>query len=131
MFRVAAGTRAGQGTSVTLKLKEADPDGGLQDYTDEWVVRGLIKQYSDFVRYPIVMKVSRKEPEKDEEGKEKPDGKQITVVEDQTLNSMKAIWKRRAAEVEEKEYEQFYRHISHNWDRPRPPTSRSRVPIRC
>jgi molecular chaperone HtpG len=64
------------------------------------------------------MKSTREEPERDEEGKPKPDAPTRTVVEDRTLNSMKAIWRRKQQEVTEEEYADFYKHMSHDWEKP-------------
>ena len=117
-YTVAPGTRSETGTSITLHLKPADQDDGMPDFTDEWVLDRIVKQYSDFVRYPIRMKVTREEVERDDEGKPKQDVPTKTVVEDKTLNSMKAIWRRKQQEVTEEEYTDFYKHISHDWEKP-------------
>ena len=117
-FTVKRAERATPGTSVTLHLKPADEETGIADYLDQWTIQNLVKKYSDFVRYPIVMEWTRTEPETDDKGNPVPDGKQITTVEEKTLNSMKAIWKRRQQDVSEEEYEEFYHHISHHWDKP-------------
>jgi molecular chaperone HtpG len=85
--------RPAPGTTVTLHLKPVDEDDGLQDYTAAHVLRTLVKKYSDFVGYPIRL-----------------DG--------ETLNSMKAIWTRPAAEVGEDEYKEFYKHVAHDWTEP-------------
>jgi molecular chaperone HtpG len=94
------------GTTVTLHLKTADTEDALHDYTDEWVIRRIVKQYSDFVGYPIRMDVEHK------------DDKGETSIERETLNSMKAIWLRDKSEVTEEEYHEFYKHISHDWNEP-------------
>jgi len=81
------------GTTVTLHLKPRDEEDGLRDYTDEHVLRDIVKKYSDFVGYPIRLKGD-------------------------TLNSMKAIWARPKDEVTEDEYSEFYKHIAHDWHDP-------------
>ena len=81
------------GTTVTLHLKAKDEEDGLRDYTDEHVLRDIVKKYSDFVSYPIRLKGD-------------------------TLNSMKAIWARPKDEVTEDEYREFYKHIAHDWHDP-------------
>jgi molecular chaperone HtpG len=111
-------TRDTYGTSITLFLKPADTEDGLHDYTDEWVLKGIVKKYSDFVSYPIQMDVSRTEIPRDEEGKPIEGAEPQTIVERQTLNSMKAIWARPQSEVTEEEYNEFYKHISHDWNDP-------------
>jgi molecular chaperone HtpG len=105
------------GTSVTLKLKTTDSDDGLHDYTSEWTLKGIVKKYSDFVAYPIQMDVERTDHEYDEQGKI-VDGSSKTRIERETLNSMKAIWLRPAKEVEDSEYKEFYKHVSHDWNDP-------------
>jgi molecular chaperone HtpG len=117
-YSVAPTTKGERGTTVTLHLRPVDDEDGLPDFTNEWVLSGIVKKYSDFVRYPVRMKVTREEVERDEEGKPKPDAPKKTVVEDRTLNSMKAIWARRPQEVTEEEYHDFYKHISHDWEKP-------------
>ncbi|MFQ6394911.1 molecular chaperone HtpG [Nocardia sp. KC 131] len=104
---------APQGTSVSLHLKPADEDDHLFDYTQEWKLREIIKKYSDFIAWPIRMRVERTITEG--EGENAVDK---TIVEDQTLNSMKALWTRPKSEVSDEEYKEFYKHVSHGWDDP-------------
>jgi len=105
------------GTTVTLHLKESDTENGLQDYTREYTIRDIVKHYSDFVSYPIRMKVERREVERDEEGKPK-EGTEKVTFEDEVLNSQKAIWTRPEKDVSDEEYNEFYKHISHDWNDP-------------
>ncbi|MEV0373372.1 molecular chaperone HtpG [Streptomyces sp. NPDC050636] len=81
------------GTSVTVHLRPADEEDALHDYADEWKIREIVKRYSDFISFPIRMG-------------------------DDTLNSMKALWARPRSEVKDEEYQEFYRHISHDWTDP-------------
>lgn len=106
------------GTTVTLHLKPADAEDGLHDYTEDWIIRRIIKQYSDFVAYPIQMDIERSEIERDEKGEPIPGAKEKKTVTRETLNSMKAIWLRDKAEVTEDEYNEFYKHVSHDWNEP-------------
>jgi len=110
--------RDAAGTTITLHLKPADAEDGMQDYTEEWVIRGIVKQYSDFVAYPIQMDVERTEIERDDEGKPVEGAEEKKVVTTETLNSMKAIWLREAKDVTDDEYNEFYKHISHDWSDP-------------
>lgn len=110
-----------RGTTITLELKKRADDE--PDFTDEWVIRNIVKQHSDFVSYPIVMDVERDEPIPEGEQLKDKDGKTVgettrKVIKEETLNSMKAIWTRGQDEVSEKEHEEFYRHISHDWNPP-------------
>lgn len=91
------------GTSVTLHLKPADSEDGLADYLSESKIRQIVKQYSDFIRWPIRMATERADAE----------GEPTRDVD--TLNSMKALWARPRTEVTEDEYNEFYQQISHDW----------------
>jgi len=106
------------GTSITLHLKPEDSEDGLHDYTEQWKIREIIKKYSDYVAYPILMEIETKEIEKDENGMPKKDGKETVTRKDETLNSIKAIWIRPEKEVTDEEYTEFYKHISHDWQDP-------------
>ena len=96
-----------RGTDVILKLKE-----DCLSYLEEWELRKVVKQYSDFIEYPVVMDVTRSKPD--------PEDKEKTVSEtvEETLNSRKAIWLKDKAEVTEEEYKEFYKHISHDFSDP-------------
>jgi len=117
-YTLEAAERAEPGTSVTLHLRPEDAEDGLKDYTAEWVIRDIVKRYSDFVAYPIKMNVTRTEVERDKDGKPKAGAEPKTTTELETLNSMKAIWLRAKDEVAEDEYKEFYKHISHDWNEP-------------
>jgi molecular chaperone HtpG len=92
-YTLEAAERSGAGTTVTLHLKPKDEEDGLKDYTQAFVLKDIVKRYSDFVTYPIRLK-------------------------GETLNSMKAIWARSKDEVTEDEHREFYKHISHDWNDP-------------
>ncbi|WAC93416.1 molecular chaperone HtpG [Mycobacterium sp. Aquia_213] len=103
---------APQGTAVTLHLKPEDTEDELHDYTSEWKIRSLVKQYSDFIAWPIRMEVERRTPAEEEGGDE------VVTIETETLNSMKALWARPKDEVSDEEYKEFYKHVAHAWDDP-------------
>lgn len=95
--------RAECGTTVVLYLREPSDDD--KNYADEWVLRDIIKKYSDFIAYPILMNCSKWKDKQETE-------------EEEVVNSQKAIWCRPDAEVTEEEYREFYRHLSHDWQEP-------------
>ncbi len=110
-----------RGTFITLFLKEPEEDD--QDFTDEYTIQHIVKKHSDFVTYPVIMNLEKSEPIPENEIIKDKDGKPIgdtfrKVRKDETLNSMKAIWAKPKDEVTEEEHEEFYKHISHNWDKP-------------
>ena len=106
-YTLADAERERAGTTVTLHLKPDDPEHP-RDYTAEHVIKDIVKRYSDFVTYPIRMQRWR-------DGEKPSDPK---ILEDETLNSMKAIWDRPKGEVSDAEYNEFYRHIAHDWTDP-------------
>lgn len=102
-----------RGTEITLHMKEE-----FTSYLDEWKIRSIVKKYSDYIQYPVVMDITRSETPKGVDGKEIEGAGTIDKIEEQTLNSMKAIWARPKSEVTEEEYVEFYKHISHDYDNP-------------
>jgi molecular chaperone HtpG len=107
-----------RGTSITLQLKPADPEEGMQDFTDRWVISRIVKRYSDFVSYPIIFQNLRVEKD-DEVSAESSEGGPGTIeVEDKVLNSLKPIWARPQSEVTEEEYAEFYKHMFHEMENP-------------
>jgi molecular chaperone HtpG len=95
------------GTDVILHLKQEE-----KKYLDEWEIRSIIRKYSDYIEYPVMMDVERE--------KENPldKSKKIKVTEEDTLNSQKAIWLKDQSEVTAEEYNAFYRHVSHDMGDP-------------
>jgi molecular chaperone HtpG len=102
-----------RGTVITLHLKEE-----FKEYLDEWKLRSIVKKYSDYIQYPVVMDITRSEVPRGDDGKEIEGAGTIDTTEEQTLNSMKAIWTRPKSDVTEEEYAEFYKHVSHDYDAP-------------
>jgi len=105
--------KPGRGTEITLHLKEE-----LRNYLEEWELRSIVKRYSDYVQYPVVMDVTREETPTGADGKPIEGAGTIEKTEEATLNSMKAIWTRPKGEISDDEYAEFYKHISHDYDAP-------------
>lgn len=106
-------TKDERGTEIVLHLKEE-----FREYLDEWKIRSIVKKYSDFIQYPVCMDITRTETPKGVDGEEIEGAGTIEKVEEQTLNSMKAIWARPKSEVTEEEYKEFYKHVSHDFEDP-------------
>jgi len=120
-YTIEETTKTSRGTTITLDLKKADK--GEEDFTDQWTIKNIIKKHSDFVSYPIVMDVEKQEPIPENEQIIDKEGKPVgdttkTVVREETLNSMKAIWAKNKNDISKEEYEDFYRHIGHDWNPP-------------
>ena len=99
--------RTERGTDVTLHLRE-DMDAFLEEHE----VRRVVREYSDYISFPIVMDITRTQKGENEGDEE------VTTTEEETLNSMKAIWKKAASDVSEEEYNEFYKHVSHDYTDP-------------
>ena len=107
-FTVADAERDRPGTTLVLHLKAVDTENGIDDYTDRWVLKRIVRQHADFITYPILLPAERPD--------EVPEGE--TPEPERPLNSMKPIWARPPAEVTKEEYADFYRQISHDWTEP-------------
>ncbi|HKI05340.1 MAG TPA: molecular chaperone HtpG [Thermoanaerobaculia bacterium] len=117
-YTIEESERPFRGTTIKLHLKPEDKDNGLDDFSDRWVVSRVVRRYSDFVVYPIVLRAD-KDPEIEDLAKEKETGEKPKMpMEEKVLNSMKPIWIRPQSEVTQDEYKEFYRHISHDWNEP-------------
>ncbi|HEY9422565.1 MAG TPA: molecular chaperone HtpG [Thermoanaerobaculia bacterium] len=117
-YTVEETEKPGRGTSITLYLKPEDKENGVDDFSDRWVVSRIVRRYSDFVGYPIVLK-AEKDPEIEDLAKERETGEKPQMpLEEKVLNSMKPIWTRPQSEVSQEDYKEFYRHISHDWTEP-------------
>ncbi len=121
-YTIEPGERANHGTDVILTIREDEggEDGeGFDTYLSEWGLKNLIKQYSNYVRYPIQMMVTkhREKPKPEDAGDDyKPEWEDYEELE--TINSMTPIWKKRASEVEQKDYNEFYKSTFHDFEDP-------------
>ncbi|MEU1532905.1 molecular chaperone HtpG [Streptomyces fagopyri] len=106
---------APQGTAVTLHLKPVDVENQLDDYTQAWKIREIVKRYSDFITWPIRMAAQTTAAA--ERADENTDtGPSPDAFE--TVNSMKALWARAREDVSDEEYHELYKRISHDWLEP-------------
>ena len=111
------------GTDVIMTLKADTEDEKYSEYLEEYEIRSLIRKYSDYIRYPIRMEVTKSRPveePKDEnaEGEENKAPKYESDTEMETLNAMVPIWQRDKKDVTEEEYETFYRDKFFDYNKP-------------
>ena len=107
------------GTSIVLTLKDDTEDASYDEFLSEWKLRELIRRYSNYVRYPVQMLVTKsreKEKPADAGDDYRPEWEDYTELE--TINSMTPIWKKRASEVTDEEYAEFYKSTFHDWADP-------------
>ena len=126
-YTIEETTKDGPGTDVIMTLKADTDDDKYSEYLEEYEIRSLIRKYSDYIRYPIKMLVTKsrpvEEPEEEAvevEGEEKepktPKYEEYTEME--TLNSMVPIWQRAKKDVTDEEYEAFYREKFFDYNKP-------------
>lgn len=105
------------GTEIILHLRDNTDEENYDDFLDQYLIESLVKKYSDYIRYPIKMKVSTSVNDVDENGKE-IEGKYHEVVEDKTLNSMLPLWKKNKNEVTKEKLNEFYKTKFHDFEDP-------------
>ena len=99
------------GTDVIMTIKADTEEEKYSEFLEEYRLRGLIRKYSDYIRYPIRMEVSKSRKKEDEDGYE-------SYQEMETLNSMVPIWQRSKKDVTDEEYETFYREKFFDYNKP-------------
>ena len=103
------------GTDVIMTIKEDTEEEKFSEFLEEYQIRGLIHKYSDYIRYPIRMEVT-KSRKKEDSPEDKPEYEDYQ--EEETLNSMVPIWQRNKKDVTEEEYEGFYREKFYDYNKP-------------
>lgn len=115
-YDILPAEREGNGTTIILHLKPDTDDDKYSSYLEEYEIRQLVKKYSDYIRYPIVMAVTRYKEQTEEERKE---GKEReSYLEDETLNSMIPLWKKQKSEITKEEYNKFYKDSFYDYEDP-------------
>ena len=118
-YTISPAQKEGQGTDVILTIKPNTDADNLDRYLSEYGLKDLIKRYSNYVRYPVVMNCShqRQLPKPEDAGDDyTPEWEEY--FEDETVNSMIPIWKRRKSEVTDEEYNEFYKSQFHDFADP-------------
>ena len=110
--------KAQRGTEIVLYLRDdvTDKTNPRKDFSNQYTIRNLVEEYSNYIQYPIKMDMTREEPPRDEQGNQIADGEWTTVVETKTLNSMTPLWKKRKAEISDEEYFKFYKNQYNDWN---------------
>ncbi len=101
-FTIETADKASRGTEITLHLRE-----GEDEFLSDWKLKTIIRKYSDHITLPIVMKKS-----------EWKDGAEVATDEDETVNKASALWARSKNDITEEEYQEFYKHVSHDFENP-------------
>lgn len=101
-FTLEPADKKTRGTEIVLHLRE-----GEDEFLNDWKIKSIIRKYSDHITLPIVMKAS-----------EWKDGEQVPTEEDETVNKASALWARSKNEITTEEYQEFYKHVSHDFENP-------------
>ena len=103
------------GTDIVMHIKPDTDDEKYSEFLESWRIQELVRKYSDYIRFPIRMEVSKTRKKEDSPG-DKPEYETYTEVD--TLNSMVPIWQRRKSSVKPEEYNKFYRDKFHDYADP-------------
>ena len=106
------------GTTVTLHIKENEGDENYDEFLDQYRISALVKKYSDYIRHPIKMEFTTKEPVKKEDGDDKKEPEYRDVTEVRTLNSMVPLWKKQKSEIKPEDYNNFYKEKFYDYEAP-------------
>lgn len=101
-YTIEESSKQANGTIITLYLKDNDHDENYDEYLEEFTISNLIKKYSDYIRYPIIMNMTRSRKKEDSDEYE-------DYVEETTLNSRVPLWKRNKKDISDEEYHSFYK----------------------
>jgi molecular chaperone HtpG len=101
-FTLEQADKTNRGTDIVLHLRE-----GEDEFLSDWKLKSIIRKYSDHITLPIVMKKT-----------EFKDGAEVTTEEDETVNKASALWARSKNDIAEEEYQEFYKHVSHDFENP-------------
>lgn len=104
------------GTTIVLKIKDNTEEENYDEFLEQYRIQGLIKKYSDYIRYPIMMDMTHSRVKEETKDSEKPEYEDYTETE--TLNSMLPIWQRAKKDVKQEEYDNFYREKFMAMDKP-------------
>lgn len=103
-FTVSPAERDGRGTTIVLHLKDEHTD-----YASNWRIRELVRRYSDYIGYPIELEVEKTVGEGDDK---------TTETTWEAINQARALWQRSPSDITDEQYEEFYKHLTHDWEGP-------------
>lgn len=104
------------GTEIILEIKDNTDEENYDEFLEQYRIQGLVKKYSDYIRYPIEMDMTKSRVKEETKDSDKPEYEDYTETE--TLNSMVPIWQRRKQDVEQEEYDNFYKEKFMAMDKP-------------
>ncbi|MBQ2854159.1 MAG: molecular chaperone HtpG [Oscillospiraceae bacterium] len=106
------------GTDIIMTMKEDTEEDKYSDFLQEYQIRNLIRKYSDYIRYPIRMEVTKSRPVENVDENGETGTNYESYTENETLNSMVPLWQRPKKDVTEEEYESFYQDKFFDYSKP-------------
>lgn len=100
------------GTDIIMKIKENTEDENYDEFLDEYRLKSIIKKYSDFIRYPIKMDITKSRL------KEGTENEYEEYKEEEIINSMVPIWRKNKNELTKEDYDNFYSEKHYGFDKP-------------
>lgn len=111
-YNIEEASKDDYGTTIILKIKEDSDEYSYSNFLDSYTIESLVKKYSDYIRYPIKMNVTRRELKKGS------DNEYEDVVKEETLNSMIPLWKKNKSKIKDEEYNSFYQSKFYDYQDP-------------
>ncbi|HWO75257.1 MAG TPA: molecular chaperone HtpG [Bacillus sp. (in: firmicutes)] len=111
-YTIKEADKAEVGTEIILKIKENTDDENYDQFLETYRLREIIKKYSDFIRYPIKMDISKRRPKEDNKDEYE------NYIEEEIINSMVPIWRKNKSELKDEDYENFYAEKHYGFDKP-------------
>lgn len=115
-FTIEEADKAEVGTTITLYLRDDSEEENYSEFMSEYKIKNLVKKYSDYIRYAIKMNVRKTRELPAENEDEAPEVE--TYYEEETLNSMVPIWKKKKSDITDEEYNEFYKNKFMDWNDP-------------
>lgn len=116
-YSIEEAQREESGSTIRIYLKDDTEEEKYSTYLDQYVIKNIVKKYSDYIRYPIVMAMEKSRAKKDGNGNEIK-GEYEKYYEDETLNSMVPLWKKNKSEVSEQELNEYYKNRFNDYEDP-------------
>ena len=109
-YTITEAEKKNPGTEIILELIDDTEDATYGEFLDQYRIKGLIKKYSDYIRFPVKMEVTHSRPKEqtEEEKAENKAPEYEEFIEVETLNSMVPLWKKNKSELKEEDYKHFY-----------------------
>ena len=115
-YEITEAQKDGFGSTIVLEIKDNTDEENYDEFLEQYRIQGLVKKYSDYIRYPIMMDMTHSKVKEDTKDSEKPEYEDYTETE--TLNSMLPIWQRAKKDVTQEEYDNFYQEKFMSMEKP-------------